>query len=67
MKVLTIISYDDSNTGDVTAVLLLPEGVNEDALFVKWLKKNSSYWSKKTDEQCMEAEYAWNVKTVEEI
>jgi len=60
MRILCIVSNDDCNTGNVTAVLEIPAGVDKDDLFVKWLKGQSSYYAKKSRDECLEAEYAWN-------
>lgn len=67
MRVLCIVSHEDSNSGNVTAVVELPDGASEDAVFVAWLKANSTYWRDKPDKQCMEAEYAWGANTVQKV
>lgn len=65
MKVLTIVGYDDCNTGEVSAVIEMPEGADEDDVFVAWLRKTSSYYKTKPRKECLEAMYAWNVVTVQ--
>ena len=62
MKVLVIISRDDADQGQATELIEMPENLTDDQVFIRWLKGQSNYWANKTDEQCMESEYAWGVR-----
>lgn len=61
MKVLTIMSQDDAQSGEVTALIEMPEGMHEDEVFLLWLKKTESWYKDKTRDECFESPYAWNV------
>jgi len=65
MKVLVIISVDDAQLGQPTAVLSLREGQDVNDVFYEWLLSKEPYWRDKSREEALGAPYAWNAVEVE--
>jgi len=64
MKVLVIISADDAQLGQATAVVEIWPCDNEDDVFYEWLLGENPYWHGKPREDALGAPYAWNVVDV---
>ena len=67
MNVLVIMSSDDAQQGQATALIEMPENMTDDQVFVRWLQAKSNYWANQSEAACMEAEYAWGVREVQKL
>lgn len=68
MKVLCIVGYEDTTTGECSGVVKINDGEDEDQVFIKWYRRHrAKYFKDMTDQQILNSTYAWNVYEVEEI
>lgn len=67
MKVLCIVGYDDTTTGEVSGVVKMNDGDDEDQVFIKWYRHHHVKYLNITDKQILNSTYAWNVYEVQEL
>src|SRR3990172_7791307 len=68
MKVLVIRSYEQAKSGMGQTILEMPDDVTEEMsndYFVAWLRQRSSLYEDKSKDECLSAEYGWEIDFTE--